>query len=302
MRKRQQSWRDRMGSGRLSRVWIYSVLFAGALCVALALNLFLIPNRIAAGGVSGLATVVFHLFGLPVGVTMLLVNLPLFAASLKVLGRRFGIKTLFGAVATALLVDATAPLTIPLTTDPALAAVYGGVLAGVGVGLTFRVGGSTGGTDMAAQLLHRWLHLGAGRMLLLVDGFVILLAAFAFSAELALYALLSAFLTSKVIDLMQEGHSYAKAAFIISERVDEIARRVLAEMDRGATTLQGRGMYTGMDRQVLFVIVARGEIVQLRRLVVDADPRAFVVVTDVFEVLGEGFGPMQAGSPGGTQS
>jgi len=264
------------------------VILGGAL-VALALNWFLVPNRIAAGGVSGLATITHYVFGWPVGVTMLAVNLPLFLASIKVLGPRFGVKTVIGTVATSVLVDLTAPYITPLTQDAALAAIYGGVLTGAGIGITFRFGGSTGGTDMAARLLNHYTAISVERSLLIFDGIVIGLAAITFNPELALYAFLSVFLTSKTIDVMQEGSTYAKGAFIISQRAREIGNRILYELDRGATALKGEGLYTREDREVLFVIVARHEIQQLRELVHREDANAFMVITDVSDVLGEGF-------------
>src|SRR5690606_23685008 len=224
-----------------------------------------------------------------VGVTMLFVNVPLFLISLKVLGPTFGVKTVVGAVATSVFVDVTAGWLTPLTSDPFLACIYGGVLSGIGIGVTFRVGGSTGGTDIAARLLHHWFRLGPGRMLMVADGFVIALAGIVFGAELALYAFIAVFLTGRVIDFIQAGGVYAKAAFIISTESDAIPQAVLHEMERGVTELKGQGMFTGMDRPVLFVIVPRGEIARLRRIVARIDLKAFMVVTDVSEVLGEGF-------------
>lgn len=270
-------------------VWEWGLLTVGCLCVALALNWFLVPHKIAAGGVSGFAVVVYHTLGIPVGATTLAVNIPLFLAALRVLGAQFGAKTIIASVLMALLIDVTAPYTGALTADTALAAIYGGALSGVGLGLVFRAGGSTGGTDIVAYLLHAWLHLGRGRMLLVADGFVILLAAIFFNAELALYGLLGAFLTSRTLDLLLEGRAYAKAAFIISDHAEEIAQMILTEMDRGVTALDGEGMYTRKRRRILFVIVARNEIVRLERGVARIDPKAFVVVTAVNEVLGEGF-------------
>lgn len=267
----------------------YLGVVVGAALVALALNWFLVPNRIAAGGVSGLATLTYYVFGWPVGMTMLAVNVPLFLVSIRVLGPRFGLKTVVGTAATSVLVDLTAPLLTPLTQDPALAAIYGGVLAGAGIGITFRFGGSTGGTDMAARLLHHYTAISVGRALLVFDGIVIGLAAIAFNAELALYAFLSVFITSKTIDVIQEGSTYAKGAIIISRRAREIGERILKELDRGATALKGEGLYTNEDRDVLFVIVARHEIHQLRELVHREDARAFMVITDVSDVHGEGF-------------
>lgn len=276
----------------------YILVLLGSLIVALALNWFLVPNKIAAGGVSGLATVIHYLVGLPVGVTMLLVNVPLFLIAIRSLGSRFGLKTFIGAIATALFVDLLAPWLHAPTTDPALASIYGGLLVGVGIGITFRAGGSTGGTDVAAQLLHRYFRLGLGRMLLLADGFVILFAGIVFNAEAALYAFISVYLAARAIDFIQEGGTYAKAAFIVSMMNAEISGRVLHDMERGVTELQGQGMFTGEDRPVLFVIVSRAELVQLQRLVAEIDPRAFMVVTDVAEVLGEGFGPLDGYAKG----
>ena len=267
----------------------YAGIVVGSAIVALALDWFLVPNRIAAGGVSGLATLTHYIFGWPVGMTMLGVNLPLFLVSLKVLGVRFGVKTVVGTVATSVLVDTFAPLLNPLTRDPALASIYGGVLAGVGIGITFRFGGSTGGTDMAARLLNHYTTISVGRSLLIFDGIVIALAAVAFNVELALYAFLSVFVTSKAIDVIQEGSAYAKGAFIISDRAEEIGAAIMRELDRGATALKGTGLYTQEERDVLFVIVARHEIHQLRQIVHHLDTKAFMVITDVSDVLGEGF-------------
>lgn len=276
------------------RWWLYDYLaiLVGAVLTALALDLFLVPNRIAAGGVSGLATVSFYLFKFRVGLTMLVINVPLFLLSLRMLGGRFLARTLFGLVALSLATDLLTFLR-PLTHDPLLAALYGGVLSGLGVGITLKWGGSTGGTDLAAMLLHRWLKTSVGQALLCIDIIIIIIAGVVFkSAELALYAVVALFITSYGIDLVQEGMPYGKAAYIISGKEEEIAYAVLHQMGRGVTELHGRGVYTGTDRNVLFVIVARSEIAQLKELVRETDPRAFLVISDAHEVLGEGFKAM----------
>jgi len=277
--------------GRL--VYDYTGLVIGSAILALALDWFTVPNRIAAGGVSGLATITHYLFAWPVGITMLAVNVPLFALSFRIVGLRFGVRSLVGAVVSSILVDVFAPFTRPLTFDPLLASLYGGVLTGLGVGITFYFGGSTGGTDLAARLLHHFTHIGLGRSFLIVDAAVIAWAALAFNAELGMYALLSLFVASKTIDFLQEGTPLAKGAFIISDHIDQIGERIMSELDRGATLLRGRGVYTGKDRDVLMVIVGRPQVRQLRMIVHDADPRAFMVITDVADVLGEGFEPRQ---------
>ncbi|MCG0277441.1 MAG: YitT family protein [Thermanaeromonas sp.] len=274
---------------RKTSVMNYLGITAGCALTAVGLALFLVPNRIAAGGVSGLATVLHHVLGVPVGLTMLVLNVPLFLAGLKVLGFHFGLKTLYGTVVLSLLTDFLAWVTRPPTFNPLLASIYGGLLSGVGLGVVFRYGGSTGGTDLAALLFRKLLHISAGMGLLVTDAFVISLAGLVFNMELALYALLALFLTSRAIDAIQEGSGYAKAAIIISDRSEEIARHILTELDRGATGLQGRGLYTGRDREILLVVVHRSEVTRLKNLVATLDPQAFVIVTNVHEVLGEGF-------------
>lgn len=284
-----QASRDQRGQRWRRLLFEYGLVLVGSFLTALGLDWFLVPNRIAAGGVSGLATVLFYLFRFPVGVTMLAINVPLFLIGLRVLGPRFGLKTVVGAVATGVLVDLLALFVRPLTTDPLLASVYGGVVVGVGIGLTFRVGGSTGGTDMAAQIFHRALRRSSGQTLLVFDAMVILLAGLVFSAELAMWAFLSVFITTKVIDLVQEGRATAKGAFIISQRTHDLGEAILTELDRGATSFYGRGLYTRQDREVIFVVVARWELQKLKQLVRRTDPDAFMVITDVYDVLGEGF-------------
>lgn len=268
----------------------YAGITLGAILTAVALNMFLIPNKVAAGGVSGMATVLHYLVGAPVGVTMLALNIPLFLASVKVLGARFGLRTLFGAVILSAAIDLTAPYTPVLTHDLLLSSLYGGVLSGVGMGIVFRFGGTTAGTDLAAAIINKLTLISIGQALLSVDFFVIASAGIAFkSAELSLYALISLWLTSHIIDLVQEGPSTAKAFLIVSDAAEEVARRIMADMDRGVTFLQGRGGYTSQARDVLFCVVSASEVVRLKELVTGIDPTAFVIVADAHEVMGEGF-------------
>ena len=261
----------------------------GVSLTALGLVWFLIPNKLAAGGVSGLAIMAFYLWEWPVGLTMICLNVPLFLVSWLVIGPLFGVKTLFGAGVLSVMVELLGVWLGPATSDPVLAAIYGGGLAGIGTGITFYFGGSTGGTDMAAHLLSHWSRLSLGQALLVIDFSIIALAGFLFSPDLALYALLSLIISSRTIDLVQEGTDYARAAYIISERPEEVAQAVLDKMERGVTILHGTGAYTGRERKVLFVIVSRPEIPRVKEIVADLDPNAFMAITDVHEVLGEGF-------------
>jgi len=277
----------------VSKVWRnireYVGVLLGVAITAFGLVWFLIPGRIAAGGVSGLATVTYHLFDFPVGLTMLALNGPLFIAGIIINGPIYGAKTFFGTIALSVFIDVFQKWAIPWTTDPLLSAIYGGVISGIGLGVTFRSGGSTGGTDIAAQLLAKYFPTSVGKALLMVDGFVITLAGFVFGPELALYALIAVFISTKAIDLVQEGQSYAKAAYIISDHAEQVAEVILKELERGATAFHAEGMYTGKPKKVIFVIVSRSELHRLRQLVSTIDPKAFVVISDVYEVLGEGF-------------
>ncbi|AZR72199.1 hypothetical protein BBF96_01575 [Anoxybacter fermentans] len=268
----------------------YLGIVIGSILIAVGLIIFLIPNRIAAGGVSGLATVIYYLFGFPVGIVMLIINIPLFLAGVKVLGKHVGFRTLFGIVVLSLATDLLTPYLPVLTKDPLLASLYGGGIVGLGLGIVFKSRGTTGGTDLIAALLHHFFPaFSIGQGLLLVDAMVIALAGIVFNAELALYAVLSIFVSSKVIDLIQEGLNLAKAVLIISDYSEEIRREILHKMDRGVTTLYGSGGYTGRKKNVLLVIVTRSEVTELKHLVHRIDPKSFVIITEVHEVMGEGF-------------
>ena len=269
----------------------------GVALTALGLVLFLIPNKIAAGGVSGVATILYYVIGSPVGLTMLALNVPLFAMGIYRLGLTFGFRSLYGTLALSAAVDFF-DLVLPVPTgDPFLASLFGGVLGGLGLGLVFRFRGSTGGTSLAAAILRTYTGVNIGQLLFLVDAMVVLAAGFVFQSwELALYALITIFVTAWVIDLVQEGFGYAKAFFIISSRVDIIADKILRELGRGATALKGRGLYTDTDREVLLTVVNRSEVSRLKEMVYETDPGAFVILADVREVLGEGFGEWRKNS------
>ncbi len=262
----------------------------GVALTALGLNLFLIPNKIAAGGVSGIAIIFHYLIGSPVGLTMLALNIPLFVMGIYRLGLTFGFRSLYGTLSLSVVVDLLAPFLPVPTQDLLLAAIFGGVLTGLGLGLVFRFRGTTGGTDLAAAVLRTYTGVNIGQLLFLVDATVVLAAGLLFQSwELMLYALITIFITAWVIDLVQEGFSYAKAFFVISSRIEIIAGKILRELGRGATALKGRGLYTGTDREVLLTVVNRSEVSRLKEIVYETDPNAFVILADVREVLGEGF-------------
>ena len=271
-------------------------ILVGLLLCTMAYNMFLIPNNIAPGGFTGIAQLLNHAFGFPIGLTTLVLNIPLFVFSAKSLGLKFGIRSLFASVGLSLLIDVLPmPSVIPFNTTERLllASVFGGVLGGVGFGLIIRGNATTGGTDMLAKLITSRFHsISVGAMMFIVDGTVIVASAFVFDVVSAMFALISTFLMSKMIDFLVDGLNSARASFIISDESEKIARRVMDEMERGITGLNGQGMYSGTDKKVLLCVIGRTESPRLRAIVSDCDPRAFVIATDVYEALGEGFRPM----------
>ena len=268
----------------------YLGMTIGIAIVAIGINMFFVPNEIAAGGITGLATVLHYLSGLSVGSLMLIFNVPLFIIGIKILGAKYGLKTLYGAIALAVLVDVFAPYTPTLTHDILLNSIYGGLLVGVGMGLVFRFRGNTAGTALAAAILHKIFNITVGQALLILDFFVVAFAGIVFkSPELALYAIIAIFVTAKIIDLVQEGPNNSKAFFIMAAEPELLAEGILKEVDRGVTFLQGKGGYTGQDRELLLCVVETSEVTQLKELIYQHDPQAFIIVTDAQEVLGEGF-------------
>jgi uncharacterized membrane-anchored protein YitT (DUF2179 family) len=273
-----------------------ALMTVGILMTAWALDAFLIPNKIAAGGVSGLATVIYYWlaqhasFTIAVGVQMLIMNGILLIIAWQRRGIGYLARTLFGAVGLSVAVDVLAPITPHLAgNDMLLAAIYGGAISGLGMGLVFKAGGNTGGTDIVAQLLSRRVPFGVGQIMLVVDACVTLLAALQFGPNLALYGAIAIFVSSAAIDLVLEGISVEKAAWIISDEADRIGSAINQEMGRGATRIQATGVYTGEPRGTLFVVLSRNEIDDLKAIVGAVDPTALVIISNVHEAIGEGF-------------
>lgn len=299
--------RNKMNKNYKAKLWInYLMIVVGSIITAAGINIFLVPNKIAPGGVTGIATVIYHLSNgkLPVGIVMLALNIPLFIIGMKYIGKRFIIRTLFGTILLSVIVDSTQPLTnhfIELfltrpeypyyTPDILLYSLFGGLFMGMGLGLIFRSGATTGGSDLAAKIINHFIpNFTVGQILLFIDIFIIIFATIVFkSFIIGLYAIVTLFIMSKVIDAVLEGVNFAKAVYIISDKSGEISKRILYEMDRGVTALKGTGMYTGKERDVLLCILYRAQISQLKQIVKVIDPNAFVILADVREVLGEGF-------------
>ncbi|WP_062050176.1 YitT family protein [Bacillus sp. JCM 19034] len=267
----------------------YTYILFGAAIVAIAFNLFLLPNRIASGGVSGLSTIFAYSFGFEPAFTQWAFNIPLFILGIVLLGGlKYGIKTFVGTAFLPLVVFLTRDWSVGIE-DALLGALFGGIGVGIGLGLVFRAFASTGGTDLVAQIIHKYSGLSLGVAVFIMDGFIVLTSAIVFDIELALYALISLYITGKTIDVVQMGVGYAKVAYIISDQHEAVRQSILTEVDRGVTRLQGYGGYTAQERDVLMCVVHQNEVTKLKHVVQQVDPKAFVIVSNATEVLGEGF-------------
>jgi uncharacterized membrane-anchored protein YitT (DUF2179 family) len=283
MKKRRRTFNP-----KLAVLIEYLYILIGSAIVAVAFNVFLLPNRIASGGVSGISTILHAALGWQPAYVQWALNIPLFIAGVVLLGKQFGIKTLVGTLFLPFVVYLTRDFE-PVTPDPLLGALFGGIGVGIGLGIVFRGKASTGGTDLAAQIIHKYTGLSLGTCVILIDGLIVLTAALVFDVEQALYALIALFVTSKTIDFVQVGFGYSKMAMIITNKEEEVRQAILHKIDRGVTKLSGYGGYTEHERPVLMCVVGQAEFTKLKQLVKSIDPAAFVIVMDATEVLGEGF-------------
>ncbi|MED1784926.1 YitT family protein [Brevibacillus fortis] len=270
------------------KVLEYGMLVLGSLVLATSFNLFLNPNQIASGGVSGLSTILHNLFGFSPAVVQWAMNISLFLLGFKLLDRQYSMKAAVGSIILPLCVMLTSHLQ-PFTTNLLLASIYGGIGVGLGIGIVFRGRGSTGGFSIASHILHKYSGISLGACVAVFDGLVILFAGIVFDPEKALYALIALFVTSKTIDIVQMGWNTSKVAYIISNETETLRETILYDLDRGVTLLDGAGGYTGDARKVLMAVVSQSEVSKLKIMVRSVDPDAFIILCPAQEVLGEGF-------------
>lgn len=266
----------------------YVYVIVGAAIIAIGFNVFLLPNQVASGGVSGISTILHGLFGWNPGIVQYAFNIPLFIAGVLLLGKKFGIKSFIGTITLPFIVLLTNSWD-PWTDNPLLGALFGGIVVGLGIGLVFKGNASTGGTDLLAQIITKFTGLSLGTSVLLIDGVIAISAAIVFDLEKGLYALIGLYVTTKTIDIIQLGFSQSKMVYIITLKQDEVREAIYAEINRGVTKLPAIGGYTGEARPVLMVVVYQTEFTKLKQLIKSVDPSAFVIVSDAYEVLGEGF-------------
>jgi len=264
-------------------------LTIGVFLLSVGLVFFLEPNAIAPGGVTGFAIVLKQITGVPVYLTNLFVNIPLFIIGVMTLGKNFGWKTAYSTVILSFFLKIIPPQAV--TPDQLLACIFGGLLAGLGLGVVFRFGGTTGGSDLIGSLLtNKFPNISIGTFMMLIDGLVVIFAGIvARNVEVSLYSIIALFATAKVIDLLLEGIGYLKAFLIITSKPEEIGEAIMNDLQRGATLFKGKGMYTKEEKDILLCVVSRSQFTKTKEIVNSIDSDAFIMVTEISEVLGEGF-------------
>jgi len=281
----------------------YSMIVIGAFILAVGFVFFISPHRIVPGGVYGIAIVVHYMTvglfsfapeGFPIGLFGLILNIPLTIAGIKILGPRFGVKTVVGFVLSSVFMDVITYMRAdgdaPLVADVLLSCVFGGVLVGFGLGLIFKARATSGGSDIIAMIIAKYTRIQLGQLMIYVDSTIVLLSLVAFKDwQIPLYSWVVIYITGRAIDLVLEGGDYNKALIIISDKDTEIKNKILIDLERGGTYLKGTGMYTGNDKQIIFTVVSRREVAILEEYINSIDPSAFITVMDTHEILGEGF-------------
>ncbi len=281
-----------------SRKWVisYLLILIGAFIMASGYVLFISPYKIVPGGVYGIGIILYHLMDLPIGLTGLALNIPLAIIGVKLLGPRFGVKTVVGFFLVSGFIDGiemwygSEPL---VEGDPLLSSIFGGVFIGLGLGLIFKARATSGGTSILAMIMTKYTRIPIGQSLAIVDALVVGLALLSFGDwTIPLYSLIVIFITGKVIDVVMEGFSYEKTLFIVSNKYEEISQKILKDMNRGGTLIEGKGMYKKDEKKIIFVNVTRREMAVLHDYINDIDPDAFVTVIEASEILGKGFRPL----------
>jgi len=278
-----------------TKKWFISrgLILIGSFILASGLVLFITPYKIIPGGVYGISIMLHYLFGTPVGLVALCFDIPLTIIGVKVLGPRFGYKTVLGFSLTAIFTDTLTyfwgfePL---VKGDALLSSIFGGVLIGLGLGLIFRSKATSGGSDIIAMIIAKKTRLPLGMLMIYVDSVIVLLGLLVFQDwKIPLYSWIVIFIAGKVIDIVITGISYDKSIFIISEKHEEIRDKIINNLNRGGTYIEGKGMFNMADRKIIFTVVSRREVAILEEYIHEIDPKAFLTVTDATEILGEGF-------------
>lgn len=288
----------------LTKHWLMNgiLVVLGPLVTAIGYAFFIVPHQIVDGGVYAISMIIHYVLGTPTGMTALVLNIPLILWGIKELGPKFGLKTVVGLFLTSTFIDLFSLLSthihgapdVPLASDPLLSAIYGGVFVGAGLGLIFRAKATTGGTDIVANIIAKHTSIPVGQAMMICDGTVVLGGMLFFgNPQMVLYAIITIFITGKVIDTVIAGVGYYKVVLIVSEAHEEIKEKILKDLQRGGTYLLGQGMYSEAPKKVIYCAVNRRELTMLQEFVSEIDPKAFLTILETRDILGEGFKSLQ---------
>ncbi|WP_047151109.1 YitT family protein [Aneurinibacillus tyrosinisolvens] len=284
--KEQSKTHKKLSKTKLAKRILF--IFLGAALVSVGLEIFLVPNHIIDGGIVGISIILSHLTGMQLGIFLFLLNLPFLLLGYKQMGKTFALSTLFGVIVMSIGTSFLHPVP-ELTDDPLLAAVFGGIILGIGVGLVIRFGGSLDGTEIVAIVFNKKLPLSVGETVMFFNIFILGSAGFIFGWDHAMYSLIAYYIAFKIIDVTIQGLDESRSVWIISDKPQEIGEALLARLGRGVTYLKGEGAYTGDDKKVIFCVVTRLEEAKLRSIIEDIDETAFLAVGSVNDVKGGNF-------------
>lgn len=267
----------------------YLMIMVGVTILAMGINVYYAPQHLVTGGISGLSIVLEYVFKIPLWLTNIIANLPLFIIGIKLKGIEFAKKAIFGSIYVSIALWYTGFIP-PVQSDLLIASVFGGLFVGTGVGIVLRASASTGGSDLLAIIIKHFMKkVPINQILMCVDGCIIVVGLFVFGVEKAMYALISIFIVSKVVNTLVEGVNYSKGVHIISDKSGEIAEILMTNINRGITSINGKGLYTGQEKDILFIVCSTEELIEIQKLVREVDDKAFITITDVREVMGRGF-------------
>ncbi len=268
----------------------YIYIIIGAFLMAVSTALFLLPNQLSTGGISGISTILYYLCNYPVGLTMLLMNVPLFVIAMVKVNKRLFFKSILGTVLLSVFIDLLENLS-PITNDRFLACIYGGIIMGIGTAIILKAGASTGGTDLLSYVIRAYNNkFKSSRVIIIADTIIIFFNIIFFKEiEIGLYSVIAIYLMGKMIDIIFEGIYFTKIMFIISEKYEEISKEIGILVKRGSTGIYSKGMYSGKQNVMLFCVASRKEVAEIKQIIKQIDKNAFIVTTDAIETLGKGF-------------
>lgn len=268
----------------------YIYIIIGAFLMAVSTALILLPNQLSTGGISGISTILYYLFNYPVGLTMLLINVPLFVIAMVKVNKRLFFKSILGTILLSVFIDLLENLS-PITNDRFLACIYGGIIMGIGTAIILKAGASTGGTDLLSYVIRAYNNkFKSSRVIIIADTIIIFFNIIFFrEIEIGLYSVIAIYLMGKMIDIIFEGIYFTKIMFIISEKYEEISKEIGILVKRGSTGIYSKGMYSGKQNVMLFCVASRKEVAEIKQIIKQIDKNAFIVTTDAIETLGKGF-------------